>query len=162
MLRLFVDKGGDGHDDLFLKIDVMISHLKVADSYFLYDFLELNEANLQHIDADRHRSYAVTLLLDYWIDRIHKLEKGQQTFLLFDLSDQYIGGLMLEKVKRGYIMKDVYTTDLQGWGVSKSTLDEQISQSEAVFLEGSEKREWLIGEEALFNGLTWSLDQLKM
>jgi len=160
MLRLFIDRGGDGHRDLFLKIDVMNSHLEVADSYFLYDFLELEETDLRHIDEDYHLPYAVTLLINYWIGRIQALEKGQRTFLLFDMSDQYIGGLMLEKVKRGYFTKLVYCRELQG-GMIRSKLDAQILKSGAVFLS-SEKREWLIGEEALSDGLNWSLNELKL
>ncbi|NID09462.1 hypothetical protein [Fibrivirga algicola] len=159
MLRVFIDREGGGHRDLFLKIDVMISHLAVADSYYLYDFLELTETDLQNIDEDRQLSFAVTSLIEYWIVRIQALEKGQRTFLVFDLSDQYIGGVSLEKVKRGYNMKVVYATELQG-GITKSKLDACIVQTGAVF-RPSDEREWLIGEEALFNGLNWSLNELK-
>jgi len=40
MIRLIIDKLGNAHNDLFFKIDAIPSIIKIADSYFLYDFLK--------------------------------------------------------------------------------------------------------------------------
>ncbi|RYF74691.1 MAG: hypothetical protein EOO39_08160 [Cytophagaceae bacterium] len=155
-----IDKASDGHHDLFLKVDVMISHLKIADSFFLYDFLEIRDDDYQQLEEGTQLQFAASKLINYWIGRIKMLERGQKTFILFDLSDQYIGGLTLEKNKRGFKTRFVFTKELCGSDVSISTLDERIIASGAVFFPSVES-EWLIGEEALFNGLNWSLEQLK-
>ncbi|MBO0950729.1 hypothetical protein [Fibrella forsythiae] len=80
---------------------------------------------------------------------------------MFDLSDQYINGIDLEKTKRGFKIKSVYTIELQGYGVNISTTDKRIEINKVARLP-SKQPDWLIGEEALFNGLNWSLEQLRV
>lgn len=161
MLRLLIDKLGSGHHDLFLKIDVRPDHVFIADSYFLSDFLELHENELSNLSDEEgaYSKYEATQLITYWIDRIKAIEKGQETFIIFDLSDQYIGGLLVEKVKRGFTLKYVYSSQIQGPSVNKEYLNQAISTNNIEFKKGLET-EWLIGEEALFSGLSWSLNEL--
>jgi hypothetical protein len=150
MIRLIIDKLGNGHDDLFLKIDLMPSYAKTADSYYLFDFLEITDIqSLQH---------GVVELLNYWVDRIRSIERGHRKFIPFDLSDEYIGGLMLERTKLGFKIKIVYTDKIHGYGVSKTNLDKRIDDNKIDFLE-EEQAEWLIGEDTLFNGLNWSIKE---
>ena len=99
-------------------------------------------------------------LIDYWTDRIKSIEKGQAKFIPFDLWDEYIGGLRIEKTKLGYKIKLTSTDKIQGYGVGKSNLDKQIEESKLTFIE-DEKAEWLISEQALFDGLEWSKNELK-
>jgi hypothetical protein len=161
MIRIIVDKLGSGHHDLFLKIDTIPDYSKTADSYYLFDFLEISDSEFEKLNLkeDEILKYGTVELLKYWIDRIKHIEKGQRTFIPFDLWDEYIGGLLLEKTKLGFKTKIVYSDKIHGYGVSKSNLDNQIADNNVNFIEEGQA-EWLIGEEALFNGLYWSIKEL--
>ena len=160
MIRL-IDNFGSSHKDLFLIIDSTPWHLKIADSYFLYDFLEISDEALKQLKlADNEVvKYAAIELLNYWIDRIKTIEKNQRKFVPFDLSDQYVGGMMLERIKRDFKLKLVWTDKIVGHNVSKSSLDHQIADEKIIF-QDSEPNEWLISEEGIYNGFTWSKKQL--
>lgn len=161
MIRIIIDKLGSGHDDLFLKIDAMVSFLITADSYYLFDFLEIKDSDFEklNLEEDEKLKYGTIELIKFWKERIKKLEKGHQIFIPFDLCDEYIGGLLLEKTKLGFKTKRVFTEKIHGYGVGKSNLDQQIADNNVKFIEESQS-EWLIGEEALFNGLEWSIKEL--
>lgn len=162
MIRLIIDRLGSGHDDLFLKIDLMPSFSRTADSYYLFDFLEIDESEIekQKINSDSILAFGAVKLIDYWTERIKSIEKGQVKFIPFDLWDEYIGGLRIEKTKLGYKVKLASTDKIHGYGVGKSNLDRQIEESNLTFTE-DEKAEWLISEQALFDGLEWSKSELK-
>ncbi len=87
-----------------MKIDAMPSRVLIADSYYLFDFLEISEEDLRKtIQEHGHGSFfAASRLIEYWVDRIGKIEKGQQVFIVFDLSDQYISGLLLKKLNEDF------------------------------------------------------------
>jgi hypothetical protein len=152
MIRLIVDNYEGRHNDLFLIIDSTPWYLKTADSYYLSDFLEINNDSSSKKDLS-------TELINFWADRIRAIEKGQRKFLPFDLSDQYIGGLLLEKSKQGYKVKHVWTNQIVGHNVGKSNLDRQIIDNNVEF-EDSEPTVWIISEEGIFNGLEWSKREL--
>jgi hypothetical protein len=65
---------------------------------------------------------------------------------------------MLEKTKLGFKTKVVYTDKIHGYGVSKSNLDKQIDDNKIDFSE-EDQAQWLIGEDALFSGLNWSINE---
>lgn len=161
MIRLIIDKLGTGHDDLFLKIDSMPSYSKTADSYYLLDYLEINwnDSADHRNDLDAIRIGCIELL-KYWIEILKKLEKGQTRFLPFDLWDEYIGGLLIEKTKLGFKTRIGFTNKIHGYEVSKSSLDKLIKDREIAF-EFEEKAEWLIGEVAFIEGLEWSINEIK-
>ncbi len=50
MIRLIIDKYGDAHHNLFLKIDGVPSTVKIADSYFLCDFLEISDEEIEKLN----------------------------------------------------------------------------------------------------------------
>jgi hypothetical protein len=162
MVRLLIDKLGSGHDDLFLKIDLIPSYSRTADSYYLSDFLEIDDSEIESLKRsdDSILSFSAIKLLDYWAERIRSIEKGQVKFIPFDLWDEYIGGLEIEKTKLGYKIKLSSTDKIHGYGVGKSNLDEQIEVNKLTFTE-DKKAQWLISEQALFDGLEWSKNELK-
>jgi len=161
MIRLMIDKLGDGHKDLFLKVDTMVNSVKVADSYYLFGFLEFSDKDFKNIsDQDGERlKYGASQLIEFWRARIQKLERGQKTFIPFDLSDQYIGGLQLEKTKLGFKTRLVFTDKIEGSEVGISNLDKLINDRNIEF--ESEDNEWLIGEDTIYKGLEWSLKELE-
>lgn len=161
MIRLIIDKCSSGHNDLFLKIDAIPEHFEIADSYYLFDFLEISDGNFKKFgfQDDKALKHGVIELLKYWSIRIKSIEKRQKKFIPFDLSDQYVGGLMIEKTRLGYKIKIVYTSMIQGFTIAKSSLDEQILNNRIEFEDRTDK-EWIISEESLFNGLDWSINEL--
>ena len=161
MIRVIIDKLGSGHRDLFLKIDTMPEYSLTADSYYLYDFLEISDSDFEKLNLKQEETlkYKTVELLKYWIERIEKIEKGQRTFIPFDLCDEYIGGFLIEKTKLGFKTKRVFSDKIPGYAVVKSNLDQQIEDNNVRFM-GEEKSEWLIGEEALLKGLNWSISEL--
>lgn len=161
MIRLFIDKLGTGHSDLFLKIAALPEHVVIADRYFLFDFLEISDEKLKLLNVEDNHAlkYGVIELLNYWKVRITGIKKGVKKFIPFDLSDQYIGGLMIEKTKLGIKTKYVYTDKIQGFTITKSNLDKEILSNNIQFEDCADK-EWLINEESLLNGLDWSINEL--
>ena len=151
-MRLIIDKLGNGHHDLFLKIDVLPAYSQTSDSYYLSDFLKItsNRDNLKYI---------ATKFLFYWKSRIESIKIGESKFIPFDLSDEYLGGLMFEKTRMGFKVTSVFTSDIHGYGVTESNLDKQI-QVKNIKFEASENQEWLISEEVIFQGLDWSLSEI--
>lgn len=163
MIRLIIVKLGNGHDDFFLKIDLIPSCSRTADSCYLSDFLEIDDSEIEKLKSkdDSILAFGAIKLIDYWTERIKAIEKGQVKFIPFDLWDEYIGGLEIEKTKLGYKVKLSSTDMIHGYGVDKSNLDEQIKENKLTFT-GDEKAEWLISEQALFDGLEWSKNELKI
>ncbi len=47
MIRLIIVKLGNGHDDFFLKIDLIPSCSRTADSCYLSDFLEIDDSEIE-------------------------------------------------------------------------------------------------------------------
>jgi len=119
MIRFIFDKLGEGHSDLFIKIRNFPAKLFIADSYYLYDFFEDDFKNLQ--EESRAEDFVIEFI-NFWIERIQNLENGQKIFLPFDLSDQYIRGLMFERTRKAFKIKEVYTKDIHGYHVTKVIL----------------------------------------
>lgn len=55
IFRLFVDKYSSGYQDLFLKIDVSPSSIDIADSYYLYDFFEIDDEEFSHLELKQNQ-----------------------------------------------------------------------------------------------------------
>jgi len=161
MIRLIIDTYGGSHNDIFVIIDSSPWQIKIVDSFFLFNFLEISDTELSDLNLSGEQSlkYGVTALLNYWVNRIKSIETGQVKFIPFDLSDQYVGGFWLKKVKNNFKLQLVWTKDIEGHSIGKSTLDKRISDDKLIFSE-SESGEWLISEEGLYNGLDWSIKEI--
>ena len=175
MIRLIVDKISDGHNDIFLKFDSAPAEVKIVDSYYLSEFLEITDTELESADLKKARKfeyreiifeenftliYIARKLIDYWIEQTKEIKKGEMRFIPFDLSDEYIGGLLLERKKLGFLIKHAYTTKIHGCeGLRKSNLNDLILERNVSFdLEKVEDR--FIGDDAFFAGLEWSKNNL--
>lgn len=162
MIRIIVDKLGSGHDDLFLKIDNFPTYTKTGDSYYLLDFLELNEDELNDSEIENGQvlNLATTKLIDYWNNRIGEAEKGAEIFLPFDFQDEYVGGLLLKETTQGFKTKIVYSDKIHGYEINKTVFDNVVSDRKIEFVD-EEKAEWLISHDQIYNGFEWSKNELK-
>jgi len=159
MIRLIVDSGGDSHNTLFVIIDSNPWHIELADTYHLYDFFEITDEEFKRLNLrdDQVIKYSAILLVKYWIDRINTMQKGEKKFIPFDISDQYIGGFLIEKIRNDFKIKLVWTDKTPGYWVSKSTVDLELNEDD---FKNSKESEWLISDEGLLIGLNWSLKEL--
>jgi len=160
VIRVIIDKLGDGHNDLFLKIDNFPTFSKTGDSYYLLDFLELTEEHLeeQNINKRDVLKYATSTLISYWNSRLGT--ESKEIFLPFDFQDEYVGGLLLKAKAEGFITKYVYSDRIHGYEINQSVLNKLIEERKIVFMD-DEPVEWLISFEQLQEGLSWSLEELK-
>jgi hypothetical protein len=149
MIRILFDECGNGHSDIFLKVDSKPTFLQVADTYFLADFLGGQHETKEEI---------VLAYLNYFKNLVQDLD-NEETFVAFDISDEYVGGLLMTKEKKGLI-KTAYcwTSEIEGWGVSQNTIGNQVKEHRAG-LQGH--REWLLGKESILQGLNWSIEKVK-
>ena len=161
MVRIFVDKLGSGHYDIFLKIDNLPTYTKTGDSYYLHDFLEISDEQLKNnnIKDGQILNYATIKLIDFWISRIDKAEKGTDIFLPFDFQDEYVGGLLLQETAVGFKIKVVYSDKVHSYEINKSIFDQVIAERQIHFID-EEKVEWLIGQDQIYHGLEWSKNEL--
>lgn len=149
MIRIFFDEIGDSHSDIFLKVDAIPSFLSVADSYFLGDFLTQKFETKEEV---------ILGYLDYFKNQIQGLIE-EQTFIAFDLSDQYVGGLFVAKGKKGLIKVEYgWNKEITGWGVNQESIASQIKEIRKDF---SIDRDWILSKEAVVDGLNWSIEKIK-
>jgi hypothetical protein len=157
MVRLFIDKlGSGGTNDFVLKVDGMPDYGTVLDSYYLPEFLGIEE---QSTELELLVESLISLI-EYWNTRIGSTKRGQEVFLPVDFQDEYVGGLLLKEVAMGFKLKLVLSKDIAGYSVNKSVLDTVIADRKAVF-DDMENVEWLISHQQLDSGLKWTLDELK-
>ncbi len=161
MVRIFIDKLGSGHEDLFIKIDNSPTYIKTVDSYYLLDFLEITDDYLQqnNIQNEEVLSYATKQLIHYWNSRIGMTDNIKTIFLPFDFQDESIGGLMVTLTSLGIRTKIVYSELIRGYEVNKTVFDQIISERKIEF-KNLENVEWLISYQQFYDGLKWSLNEL--
>lgn len=161
MLRIFIDELGTGHNDLFLRIDGFPSYSKTADSYYLFDFLEIGETELKEKNIQHPLKYGASELINYWDKRIADTIQGHPIFLPFEFCDEYIGGLILNRTPEGFIIYESSTTLLHGWDIGKSFIDELIEERKIVFEKEKNSHEYSTSYKQLQEGFQWSLNKLQ-
>ena len=160
MVRIIIDKLGDGHHDIFLIVDMIPKRLYVADSFYLQNFLELQNQDFLNLSNEDILKKEIMELLKHWRSLLKMVNKHQQVFLPFALSDECMGGLLLNKNRRGFKLAYVFTTNLNGHSNSKSNLYQDVLYNQTGFFVSNDGIEWLIDEEVLLNGLSWSINEL--
>ncbi|RYU97166.1 hypothetical protein [Emticicia agri] len=160
MIRFIFDSFGSSHQDIFVKIDAGIATNEpyIADFYFVPDFLEFESAIQDEIEW---KKACFRKFLEYLIDQISlNLDK---TYLIFDLSDQYIGAIKIEKFTRNktvcYKTSAVYSDKYYGWNMNY-----KIQQSE--FMDSDWRQNstiiWEITKDNLLKGIKWSIENLSI
>ncbi len=158
MIRFIFDSFGNSHQDIFLKVNAGIipDELSIADFYFIPEFLEYESAIE---DGVEWKKACFKRYLEHLIDLINlNLDK---THLVFDLSDQYISAIRLEKFNRGKIIfyktAIVYSVKYHGWGINY-----KFQQSEFIETDWTQdgNHNWEITQDNLLKGLKWSIENL--
>lgn len=153
MIRVLIDELGNGHDDIILKIDAMPTFAQIGDLYYMADFLGLDPDKIDKVPDDLGIEY-----IKYFMDKFDKIGNSE-TFIIFDISDQYIGGLLMTKGKKGLIKTTYVTTDrIHGYEIDKEIIDNLITEGNPIF---DKEREWLLSETSILEGLNWSIDKIK-
>lgn len=149
MIRILFDEIGDFHNDIFLKVDTTPSFLQVADSYFLGDFLTKKFETKKEV---------ILGYLDYFKKQILEL-KEEQSFIAFDISDQYVGGIFIANEKKGLINVEYgWNKEIAGWGVSQESIERQVKENSNNF---TIDQNWLLSKDAAVDGLNWSTERIK-
>ena len=149
MIRILIDELGDGHGDIFLKVDAMPSFFQIADLYYMADFLELEENNPIVIGA---------AYINYFLSFVDKLGSAPE-FITFDLSDQYIGGLLMSKLNKGLVETQYVVSDKTfGFEATCQGMDVLIKKRNPEF---ESERNWRLSEASIVEGLNWSLEKVR-
>ncbi len=144
MIRIIFDEQGDFHSDIFFKIDASPSFLQVADLYFVGDFLQ------EQIETKEQLMLA---FINYIETRILSADK-EEIFIPIDLSDQYVGGLLISKKNKELLkVKYSWTDTLHGFSISQNQVDQMMIDYNPVFKTNGE---WLLSLETVIKGLDWS------
>ncbi|MGE3802253.1 MAG: hypothetical protein AB7H80_14650 [Candidatus Kapaibacterium sp.] len=153
MIRVIVDELGDGHSDIILKIDAMPVFAHIGDLYYMVEFLCLESDTFHKTPSNLGVEY-----VGYVQDKFNNLDK-EETFIAFDISDQYVGGLLASKGKKGLIQVCYGWTDrIHGYEVNKESIDRLLKEQMPDFhLHG----EWLLPMNSIVAGLDWSLERVK-
>jgi hypothetical protein len=146
MIRILFDELGDSHGDIFFKVDVVPSFVQVVDMYFIGDFLE-NEKQAET------KEELMIAFIDYIEERIISVSK-EETFVPIDLSDQYVGGLLISQKNSELItVKYGWTDKIYGFAIGRGQVDQIMNDQKPEF---EIERDWLIAKVAVLHGLDWS------
>lgn len=149
MIRILIDELGDGQKDIFLKVDTIPTFAQIADLYYMTDFLCLVPDKLEKVS-----NHLAVQYINYVKNRVNNLGSSE-SFIIFDFSDQYIGGLFVSKSKKGLIKTSHGTTqDITGPEIDKRVLDRLLKERKPKF---DRQGEWLISQESIFDGVDWSI-----
>ncbi|MCU4166743.1 hypothetical protein [Carboxylicivirga caseinilyticus] len=153
MIRVLIDELGDGQKDIILKIDAMPTFIQIGDLYYIADFLEFDPKNIDKVPDKLGIEY-----IKYVQDKFDKLD-NLEMFIPFDLSDQYIGGLLIIRGKKGLIKTTYVTTDkVCGYEINKKTIDQIINDRKPNF---EKKGDWFLSRTSIMEGLNWSIERIK-
>lgn len=148
MIRILFDEYSAAHDDIFLKVDATPSFLQVADTYLLAAFLG------GHYES---RDEVALCYLNYFRKEVLAFDSGE-AFIVFDLSDQYIGGVFISNGKQGLIKVEYcWSKEIEGWGASQESIEKRVIENRKSFLC---ERDWLFSTESILKGIDWSIKRL--
>jgi hypothetical protein len=150
MLNINYIDNGQHHKDLVLRIDELPTYHSIADTYYLSDFMESK--------AELPFNSVVKEFLEYWKTRIEDI-KHNAVFIPFDLSDEYVGGIVIKPNEVGYTVNPCHSKELNGWGTNIDTISKLDIGKEGLFIY-DDKNEFLTTKESLLQGINRSIDKL--
>ena len=157
-MRLIVDLLGKREKDLFLKIDLISNpELIISDSYYWTVFLEIGDENFENLSEKVIMQLISIEIIKYWKNTIEKIKLNEIKYLPIDLSDEYVLFFKIMKTKKGFKMQKILTQEYSGWNLSKHELlkDFELKSIDSI------ENEFFISEHVIYDGLNWSLAQIK-
>ena len=152
MIRIFIDERGSGHDDIILKIDALPTFSNIADLYYMADFLMIDPDNVERIPQDLGIEY-----INYFKNKLENLD-DKETFIIFNIADQCIAGLLVTKKKKGLLQIYYGSTDkIHGYEINKDVLSPLLIERKPEF---DRQGEWLLSYESILENLNWSIDKI--
>lgn len=158
MIRFIFDSAGHSHNDIFLKIDAGLipNSPHIADFYFIPDFLEFESSIKDDVEWKKE---CFKRYLGYLIDLINlNLDK---TYLIYDLSDQYVSAIKLGKFIRNkailYKTSIVYSSKHYGWNMNYKFQQSEFIDSDWVT---NDNQSWEVSKDGLLMGIEWSIENL--
>ena len=153
MIRILLDELGDGHGDIILKIDVMPVFTRIGDLYYMADFLCLDPDKIDKVPDDLGVEY-----IKYVKERLKGLTDSE-SFIIFNIQDECIEGLLVSKKNKG-LVQVAYgtTTEIRGHEIDKDVLDPLIDRRTPAF---KRQGNWLISLESMISEMDWSIERIK-
>ena len=152
MIRVFIDERGSGHDDIILKIDALPTFSQIADLYYMADFLKVDPNNTERVPQDLGIAY-----INYFKQKLEQLEDSE-TFIIFDISDEFVGGLLVTKKKKGLLQIYYGTTEkIHGYEIDKDVLGQVLTERRPEF---DRQGDWLLSSESILENLNWCIDKI--
>lgn len=144
MMRILFDELGGSHNDIILKIDTSPNFMQVADTYYLYEFLD--------IKADEKIDVIIGFI-NYFKNEILSLN-DETRFIAFDLSDQYVGGIFVSESKKGLVKVEYgFSKKIAGYGTNLNVIANQVDEHRESF---EIENQWEISINSIIEGLDWS------
>ena len=152
MIRVFIDEQGSGHDDIILKIDVLPTFSHIADLYYMADFLKVDLNDIERVPQDLGIAY-----IKYFKQKLERVDESE-TFIIFDISDEFVGGLLVTKKKKGLLQIYYGTTEkIHGYEIDKDVLEQALTERKPEF---DRQGDWLLSAESILENLNWSIDKI--
>lgn len=153
-ININISPSGSLHNDLHLIIKA-IDFECVADTYYL-----LLDDNIQWTHDDYKKVNEVLIhILNKWIDKLESLKLGDQCFLPFDFSDQYIGCLCVELIDKT-TLKGIYGFTRKITGIHIYPSDIESFTIEINDFE-SDSRAFSIDQKNLISDIHHSISMLE-
>ena len=150
MFKIEFTNTSDGHEDL----ELFIGEFKqTADSYYFADFFNLDLTEVENVSPHLWIKY-----LSY-LDQEILSATSEKKFIVFDLSDQYIGGILVYvDEEENYILNYVSTNEITGWSTNIAHLADGINEhTDSLRSDGI----WKFSRTEIERGLATSLTSVK-
>lgn len=153
-IQLFLNHHSEGgHGNLTLSMP-FLDELYIMDTYYF----ALDNSFLPNDESHNKVILSLVKNLRYWVDKTNKLLDNEIVFFPIDLSDEYVGFLIVENKSNLLEIKYAVTQELTGWGLNASkpeefSLEKPIHHIEAGKLDISK------GEFA--NNILLSINQIE-
>ena len=152
MIRILFDDQGDSHHDIFFKVDASPTFIQVADLYFIGDFLS------PRLRDEVTKKEIMIEFINYVKSRIQN-SSVTETLIPIDLSDQYVGGLLVTRKLNDIVkVKYGFTQKIYGFQIGVDHVDKIMIDEKPEF---EIEREWIISISEIEKGLNWSIERIQ-
>lgn len=95
--------------------------------------------------------------IKYVQDKLEEIREAE-TLIIFDISDQFIGGLLISKRQKNLLnISNVYTDKIHAYEIDNEKIDNLIEEGRPDFVT---ERNWLLDKETIHEGLNWSIKKI--